>query len=99
MEEEPVFRRRRPMVRKAATAPAPQGFVWPEDWPDEPPAPPSAKPVPAQPVPAQAVTTPAPVALAAALRQAGEAPPRPKRREDDLRVGERWKRRLPRYCR
>ncbi|WP_018263783.1 hypothetical protein [Methylobacterium sp. WSM2598] len=105
VEEEPVFRRPgRPATRKAVPAPkgpalkgpalkgpAQTGFVWPEDWPDEPPAAPAPAPEPAPPALA-------PVSLAA-LRAVGEAAPRPKRREGDLRVGERWKRRLPRYCR
>jgi hypothetical protein len=87
-EEEPMYRIRR--RRPAAPRPASTGFVWPEDWPDEPPVAAAPAPVPAPPAPA-------PVALAA-VRTEAEAP-RPKRREDDLRVGERWKRRLPRYCR
>ncbi|ACL61148.1 hypothetical protein [Methylobacterium nodulans] len=90
VEEEPIFRRqRRPAARKPAAPPARRGFVWPEDWPDEPPA---------APAPAVAPPDPAPVALAA-VRNVSEAAPRSKRREEELRVGERWKRRLPRYCR
>ncbi|MFE1601998.1 hypothetical protein [Methylobacterium sp. ID0610] len=99
VEEEPIFRRRRPIVRKPAAPPASQGFVWPEDWPDEPPAPPAPAPAPA-PVPAAPpAPAPVPAALAAARSGSAEAAPRGKRREDELRVGERWKRRLPRYCR
>ena len=97
-EDEPIFRRRRPVIRKAAApAPAPQGFVWPEDWPDEPPAPAPSLPAPV-PAPSAFAAAPRPDAEVAP-RPTGEAAPRPKRREDDLRVGERWKRRLPRYCR
>ncbi|MGY2049452.1 hypothetical protein [Methylobacterium sp. JK268] len=95
-EDEPVFRRRpgRPPTRKPAPAPTHQGFVWPEDWPDEPPAVQAPAPAAAAPLPA-----PPPVDDAGRSEPARPDIVRPKRREDELRIGERWKRRLPRYCR
>lgn len=62
---------------------------------------PKARPEAAKPRPAAKVV-PAPVASAPAdvppPRVAEQAPRRSRREGEDLRIGERWKRRLPRVC-
>ncbi|GJD48493.1 hypothetical protein OPKNFCMD_1214 [Methylobacterium crusticola] len=85
--------RRAARGRPAAARPA---FVWPEDWPDEVPV---AAPAPATPVAAPASAPPPPPEASDPL-EAADARGRPKRRlaDADLRVGQRWKRRLPRVC-
>lgn len=105
------YRAAEPAPRRAA-GPRP-AFVWPEDWPDEAPIQtPAPIAVPAAPridskiqvpthqVPVrQASTVPAGEAAPQAS-ESGEIRPRAKRRgaEEDLRIGQRWKRRLPRVC-
>ncbi|KMO11347.1 hypothetical protein [Methylobacterium platani] len=103
-----------PRVRRYRTAePAPRraagprpAFVWPEDWPDEAPIrTPAPITVPAAPraEPARIPSSDIEVPRAEAAPQApeaGETRPRGKRRagDEDLRIGQRWKRRLPRVC-
>ncbi|BAQ46536.1 MULTISPECIES: hypothetical protein [Methylobacterium] len=101
-----------PRVRRYRTAapaqrrtPGPRpAFVWPEDWPDEAPiqtpapiALPAAPRIQAAAPQPEAPQSKAPVAEAA---ETGEMRLRAKRRagDEDLRVGQRWKRRLPRVC-
>ncbi|TGD97996.1 hypothetical protein [Methylobacterium nonmethylotrophicum] len=96
------YRAAEPAPRRAGPRPA---FVWPEDWPDEDPiqAPaPIALPA-AHKIKAPTIQVPkiqAPRVEAAQAPDAGEIRARAKRRtaDEDLRVGQRWKRRLPRVC-
>ncbi|AWN49313.1 hypothetical protein DK419_25630 [Methylobacterium terrae] len=105
------YRTAEPAPRRTA-GPRP-AFVWPEDWPDEAPIQaPAPITVPAAPrieskiqvpdrqlpdrqVPHRQTPEAAPQAA-----EAGEIRPRAKRRpgDEDLRIGQRWKRRLPRVC-
>ncbi|MFH6786506.1 MULTISPECIES: hypothetical protein [Methylobacterium] len=100
------YRAAEPAPRRAA-GPRP-AFVWPEDWPDEAPIQtPAPVAVPVAPrieskiqVPtSQAPKMQAPDA-APQGSDAGEIRLRTKRRagDEDLRIGQRWKRRLPRVC-
>lgn len=101
-----------PRVRRYRTAePAPRrnagprpAFVWPEDWPDEAPI---QTPAPIT-VPAAArrqdkvqdrIELPKTEAAPQGSEES-EIRPRVKRRtgDEDLRIGQRWKRRLPRVC-
>ena len=98
-----------PRVRRYRTAapvqrrtPGPRpAFVWPEDWPDEAliqtPAPIALPAAPRIQAAAPQSNAPRPEAEAA---ETGEMRLRAKRRagDEDLRVGQRWKRRLPRVC-
>jgi hypothetical protein len=85
---------------RRAAGPRP-AFVWPEDWPDEAPIQtPAPITLPAAPkIQAPKLQAPLPEAAQPAP-EAGEIRPRPKRRagDEDLRIGQRWKRRLPRVC-
>ncbi|WP_279359852.1 hypothetical protein [Methylobacterium indicum] len=96
-----------PRVRRYRTAaPAPRrtagprpAFVWPEDWPDEAPIQAPA-PIAVPAAPKVQAAAPTPKAPEAETAEAGEIRLRAKRRtgDEDLRVGQRWKRRLPRVC-
>ena len=94
------------MRRYRTAAPAPRrtagprpAFVWPEDWPDEAPIQAPA-PIAVPAAPKVQAAAPPPKAPEAETAEAGEIRLRAKRRagDEDLRVGQRWKRRLPRVC-
>ncbi|SEP22467.1 hypothetical protein SAMN04487843_108283 [Methylobacterium sp. ap11] len=98
-----------PRVRRYRTAapvqrrtPGPRpAFVWPEDWPDEAPIQtPAPIALPAPPRIQAAAPQPNPTRPEAEAAETGEMRLRAKRRagDEDLRVGQRWKRRLPRVC-
>lgn len=97
-----------PRVRRYRTAePAPRrtagprpAFVWPEDWPDEAPIQtPAPITVPAAARRPERIELPKTEAAPQGPED-GETRPRVKRRtgDEDLRIGQRWKRRLPRVC-
>ncbi len=97
------YRAAEPAPRRSA-GPRP-AFVWPEDWPDEAPI---QTPAPIT-VPAAArrqdrieerIELPKTAAAPLPVSEESEIRPRVKRRtgDEDLRIGQRWKRRLPRVC-
>lgn len=103
------YRTAAPAAPRRTAGPRP-AFVWPEDWPDEAPIQtPAPITVPAAPRSQDRIelarvelpqTEAAPHAAADGEPRAGEVRPRVKRRtgDEDLRIGQRWKRRLPRVC-
>ncbi|MET7242180.1 hypothetical protein ABZT49_02315 [Methylobacterium sp. EM32] len=103
------YRAAAPPAARRTAGPRP-AFVWPEDWPDEAPIQtPAPITVPAPPRSQDRIelarvelpqTEAAPHAADDGEPRAGEIRPRVKRRtgDEDLRIGQRWKRRLPRVC-
>ncbi|AWB20718.1 hypothetical protein DA075_07110 [Methylobacterium currus] len=100
------YRAAEPAPRRTA-GPRP-AFVWPEDWPDEAPIQTPA-PITVPPRSQDRIELPKTEAAPQASddgetrdgeNRAGEIRPRVKRRagDEDLRIGQRWKRRLPRVC-
>jgi hypothetical protein len=100
------YRAAAPAAPRRTAGPRP-AFVWPEDWPDEAPIQ-TPITVPAAPrsqdrIELSRVELPKTEAASHASddeARAGEVRPRVKRRtgDEDLRIGQRWKRRLPRVC-
>ncbi|MGX7707553.1 hypothetical protein [Methylobacterium sp. Gmos1] len=96
------YRTAAPAATRRSAGPRP-AFVWPEDWPDEAPVQ-TPITVPAAPRSQDRIELPKtgtePQAADDGEARAGEIRPRVKRRtgDEDLRIGQRWKRRLPRVC-